>query len=597
METKILTLLDLNRPDARCLTGVRVAAVLLGLLLVQAVAAQGLRYRLEVEAPRDLAGTLRKGLNLARWQNDAHMTAEQLRRLVKDAEREAREVAATEGYFSPTIETRIDESEPQWKVTLRLEPGPRTHVEHVEIRFSGPATQDPEARHLFKEVRESWRLRRGQPFRQQDWDAAKRLAARELSSWRYAAARVADSRAVIDPEKREARLEVELSSGPAFRFGPVRVTGLKRYPDAVAENLSPIQPGATYDRDLVIAYQRRLLESGYFASVQADIDTHPLLADAAPLRVAVIEASSQDIETGVSYTTDAGPRVELRYSNQDIFDSSWRFKTGLRVDENTQQVHFDFDSPPKPDARWNSLFARARQQDIQNETTREVALGTAFNRYVRLAPVAILVSAHFEEQRVAADVTDNRHAIYVGYRHAFRETDDLVLPRHGFLGSVEVGGGLPELSSQQFMRVLASGSVLTSLGRNSDLLLRGQAGVVAAKTREGIPTTFLFRTGGDQTVRGYAFESLGVRQGNAIVGGRRLAVGSIEYTHWFGESWGVATFVDAGNAWDEGTTFNPALGYGLGVRFRTPIGPIRADLAYGEETNQYRLHFSIGYTF
>jgi translocation and assembly module TamA len=576
---------------------VRVAVAALAFLLAPAAAAQGLRYKLEVDAPRELAGTLRKGLNLSRWQNDPQMTPEQLRRLVKDAEREARETAATEGYFSAKVETRIDETAPEWKVTLKLEPGARTHVSEVEIRFSGPASQDPEARHLFKEVRDGWRLRRGQPFRQQDWDAAKRLAARELSSWRYAAARVADSRAVIDPEKREARLEVELASGPAFRFGPVRVTGLKRYPDAVAENLSPIPPGATYDRDLVIAYQRRLLESGYFASVQAEIDTHPLLADAAPVRVAVIEAASQDVETGVSYTTDAGPRLELRYGNQDIFDSAWRFKSGLLLDQNTQRLQVDFDSPPKPNARWNSVFARAQQQDIQNETTREFAIGTAFNRYVRLAPTAIILSAHFEEQNVGADVTDNRHAVYLGYRHSFRETDDLVLPREGFLGTVELGGGLPEVSTRQFLRVLASASLLLRIGRDGDLLLRGQAGLVAADAREGIPSTFLFRTGGDQTVRGYAFESLGVRQGDAIVGGRRLAVGSVEYTHWIGESWGLAVFADAGNAWDQGTSFDPALGYGLGARFRTPIGPIRADLAYGEETGDFRIHFSVGYTF
>ena len=310
----------------------RLAVAALAFLLAQAAWSQGLRYRLEVEAPREFAGTLRKGLNLARWQNDPQMNPEQLRRLIKDAEREARETAATEGYFSAAVETSVDESAPEWKVRLKLTPGQRTRVSDVDIRFTGPATQDPEAQRRFKEVRDGWRLRRGQPFRQVDWDAAKRLAARELSSWRYAAARVANSRAVIDPVTHEARLEVELASGPAFRFGPVRIIGLKRYPDRVAESLSPIPLGATYERDLVIAYQRRLLESGYFASVQAEIDAHPLLADSAPLRVAVIEAASQDVETGVSYTTDAGPRLELRYSNQDIFDSAWRLKSGLRLD-------------------------------------------------------------------------------------------------------------------------------------------------------------------------------------------------------------------------------------------------------------------------
>jgi translocation and assembly module TamA len=556
-----------------------------------------LRYKVEVDAPRDLAGILRKGLQIVRWQNDPQMNPEQLRRLVKDAEREAREAAATEGYFSAQVETSIDESEPEWKVRLKLDPGQRTTVAEVDIRFTGPATQDPDAQRLFKKVRDGWRLRRGQPFRQADWDAAKRLAARELSSWRYAAARVADSRATIDPQTREAHLEVELASGPAFRFGPVRVTGLKRYPDSVAESLSPIPPGATYDRDLVIAYQRRLLESGYFASVQADIDTHPLLADASPLRIAVIEASSQDVETGVSYTTDAGPRFELRYSNQDIFDSAWRFKTGLRLDQKTQQAQADFDSPPRGGAVWNSMFARARQQDINNETTREVAVGTALNKYVKLAPVAFLLSAHFEEQNVGGDLTDNRYAIYFGYRHSLRHTDDLVLPRRGYLASAEVGGAPDALSTQQFLRGLLTGSFLFTLGRNGDVLLRGQAGVVVANSREGIPSTFLFRTGGDQTVRGYAFESLGVQQGDAIVGGRRMVVGSIEYTHWIGESWGLAVFADAGNAWDKGSSFDPALGYGVGARFRTPIGPIRADLAYGEETGSFRIHFSVGYTF
>ena len=570
---------------------------MLGLLFAHAVFPQGLRYKVEVDAPRDLAGILRKGLNIVRWQSDPQMNPEQLRRLVQDAEREAREAAATEGYFSARVETTIDESEPEWKVKLKLDPGSRTTVADVDIRFTGPATQDPDAQRLFKQVRDAWRLRRGEPFRQADWDAAKRLAARELSSWRYAGARVADSRATIDPQTREARLVVELASGPAFRFGPVRVTGLKRYPDSVAESLSPIPPGATYDRDLVIAYQRRLLESGYFASVQADIDTHPLLADASPLRIAVIEASSQDVETGISYTTDAGPRFELRYSNQDIFDSAWRFKTGVRLDQKTQQAQVDFDSPPRAGAIWNSLFARARQQDINNETTREVAFGTALNKYVKLAPVALLVSAHFEEQNVGADITDNRYAIYFGYRHSLRDTDDLVLPRRGYLASFDIGGAPDALSTQQFLRGLVTGSFLFAIGRSGDLLIRGQAGLVVAESREGIPTTFLFRTGGDQTVRGYAFESLGVRQGDAIVGGRRLAVASVEYTHWIGESWGLAVFADAGNAWDKGTSFEPALGYGVGVRFRTPIGPIRADLAYGEETSAFRIHFSVGYTF
>ena len=386
----------------------RIAGAAAALLVCQALLAQEVSYRVEVEAPRDIAAILRKGLSLQRWQNDPQMTAERVHRLVEEAEG-AREVAATEGYFSPQVEVRIDEAQTPWRISLTVEAGERTRVAEVELRFTGPAAQDAEAQALFKRVRDHWRLRRGEPFRQAEWDAAKREAAAELASWRYAAARVADSRATIDPDKREARLEVELASGPAFRFGEVRVTGLKRYADAVAENLSPVRAGATYDRDLVLAYQRRLLETGYFASVQADIDTHPLLADAAPLRVAVIEASTQHVEAGVGYSTDGGPRAELRYSNQDVFDSAWRFRSALRADQILQQLQLDLDAPPSP-ARAGTACSHAPARPTSRTKPRASWLPACRNRYVGISPIAFIVSAHLEEQRVGGDPTDNRHA-------------------------------------------------------------------------------------------------------------------------------------------------------------------------------------------
>ncbi|MGQ0546773.1 MAG: autotransporter assembly complex protein TamA [Betaproteobacteria bacterium] len=576
----------------------RSAALILAFVLAAAAgAARGQSYRVEVEAPRDLARTLRQGLNLVRQASDPDLRRERFQRLLEEAVREAREVAATEGYFSARVTTRIDETTQPRTVHLALEPGERTRVASVDIRVSGPAAADPEAREALERVREGWRLRRGEPFRQADWEEAKRAAVRELARWRYAAAAIGESRALVDPGSRSAALSVEIASGPPVRFGPLRVSGNRRYPDAVIENLSPVRPGETYDRDKLLLYQRRLLETGYFASVQMDVDAQPHEADAAALRVAVLEAPSQSVETGVGYTTDAGPRFELRYGNNDVRDSAWRFKSALALDEKVQNLQLNLDTPPRAGARWNSLFARARQTDIQNETTRELALGLAHNFGREVQPSALIVSGHLEEGRLAGAPTDNRQALYFGFRRVFSRTDDFVAPRSGYLGSFELGGAPPELSTRQFLRAIASASLFFPLGRSFDLLLRGQAGGVVAEARTGIPTSFLFRTGGDQTVRGYAFESLGVRQGDAVLGGRRLLVGSAELIHWVRENWGVAAFVDAGNAWDRGVEFNAAVGAGFGARFRTPIGPIRADLAYGEEVGAWRLHFSVGYTF
>jgi translocation and assembly module TamA len=107
----------------------------------------------------------------------------------------------------------------------------------------------------------------------------------------------------------------------------------------------------------------------------------------------------------------------------------------------------------------------------------------------------------------------------------------------------------------------------------------------------------MFRTGGDTTVRGYAFESLGVKDGDATVPGRYYAVASVEATRWLNPTIGIAAFVDAGNAFDQATNIHLALGYGMGVRVRTPIGPFRFDVAYGEDSRQVRVHFSVGLAF
>ena len=559
--------------------------------------AAALEYRVDIEAPPALAKLLER-LSLMRWRTDPDMNAERLRRLVDEAVYEAKEALATEGYFSADVASSIEQSAEPWVVRLRVEPGARTRIGEVDIRFTGPATTDGEARSLLNRVRQNWGLRRGQPFRQEDWEAAKRAAVRELAGWRYAAAKIGASEAHIDPKAQQARLTVEIDSGPPFRFGSIDVTGARRYPDALVANLAPFKPGDVYDRDRLLLYQQRLLESGYFASVQAEIDANPALADAAPLHVAVLEGNSQRIEGGVSYNTDVGPRVEARYGNMDIFDSAWRFRNSLRLDRKIKDLRLDFDSPPRSGAVWENYFAQAKEQNIQNELTRQLSVGVSRNLSFGPTPAALVLSATSEDQRIGDLVADTRYAVYFGGRRQLRKTDALVLPRRGYVGTVEVGGAPGALSSRAFLRGVVSATLFLPVGRSGDLVLRGQGGAVLSNALEGIPSNFLFRTGGDQTVRGYAFESLGVEQAGAIVGGRRLLVGSAEYIFWVSDVWGIAVFADAGDAWDAGLRPEKlARGYGTGARFRTPIGPVRADVAYGERTGEWRLHFSVGYTF
>ncbi len=555
-----------------------------------------IKYRVEVEAPKELRQLLQKGLQLERWQTDALMTPELLRRLADEAVAEATEAAAALGYFSARVGYSLDRDSTPWRILLQVDPGERTEVGAVEIAFTGAATSDPQAAALLARVRREWLLRAGMPFAQEAWEEAKRDAARKLASWRYAAARVAASRADVDPEARRARLSLTLDSGPPFRFGALEVRGNKRYPARLVENLNPARAGETYDRETLMLYVQRMMQTGYFASARADVAPNPEQADAAPLRVSVIEGSTRQVETGLSFNTDVGPRLELNYRDVDLAGHAWRWRNALRVDRETQEARTDFDGPPRTGGGWINTFGRAKHTIVQNEENTILSTGLSYNWAGAGSPSAVLVIATFEEQKLPDTAPDHRSAVFFGARHGFRRTDDLILPRRGYFGNVTAGGAPAALATQAFARFTGAITLLYPLGRNDDLVLRSEGGVVVAPTREGIPSDFLFRTGGDQTIRGYAFESLGVQRGDAVVGGRYLLIGSAEVTHWMSDSWGIAAFADAGNAWDD-DRYQPVLGVGAGARFRTPIGPVRVDVAYGEEVKAWRLHFSVGFVF
>lgn len=574
--------------------------LVLALLLAAPAFAQGPatpRYRVQIEAPDELRDLLRGGLSLLRWQDDAEMTLPLLERLVADAARDIKGAASARGWFSAKVDTQIDQAATPWTVTLRVDPGARTQVTAIDITFQGPAVDDTEARDVLQEVRKTWSLRTGAPFRQGDWDSAKETAVRTLSSWRYAAARIVDSEARIDPQAHTATLSVTLDSGPPFRFGPIVVKGVERYAERLVRNLSPIEAGETFDRKQLDAYQRRLLETGFFASAYVDADAEAAVAGATPVRVAVIEGPSQHLELGVDLTTDLGLTARGSYDDLDLFGRAWRLRTELQTGVALQRAQVGVDLPPRADARWINLFSRLERSDVQNQQSTEFAVGAALNEGMVRSPSGPAVSLHVEQLRRAGLPIDYRRAVFFEYRRAFDVTDDPVTPREGWLGAASVGVAPGALATRRFGRVEAHATYLRPLSRNVAVHVRGEVGAVLAQERSGIPSSFLFRTGGDLSVRGYEFDSLGVREGDAVVGGRYLAVGSVELIRWIGENWGPAVFVDVGDAWDNDRGFNAAVGYGAGVRFFTPVGPIRADIAYGERTRKFRLHFSIGYRF
>ncbi|MCC6609547.1 MAG: BamA/TamA family outer membrane protein [Burkholderiales bacterium] len=554
-------------------------------------------YRVAFDVPPELRAAVERDVDLPRWKDYPGMDLELLRQLAEDARAQAKGAADTEGFFSARVATSVEEDGAQWVVRIAVEPGERTHVASVDIRFTGPFLENPDAAERMRAIRAAWSLPPGAAFRQVDWARAKEEAVRLLAMSKYAAAHIGASEARIDPDTRAAALTVELASGPVFRYGSLEVLGTNRYPRQIVERLNPLKQGAEYSEQELALFRRRLLELGQFATVEVAVDRDPAQAAAAPVNVAVIEGQAKRIDTSVGFTTDAGARFRLDYSDADLLDQAWRLRSQLSLEQKIQSVRASVDSQPLAGGAWNTLLGRLERKDVEGQTTQSASVGLARQWGLERLPSALSVSWHNERQQVGDTPKDTTWATFVDYRYTFRRADDIASPRTGYQGTFNLGAAVPGLSSRGFVRATAKLHGFVPVGRNGDLALRAEAGHVLASTREGVPAEFMFRTGGDQTLRGYAFESIGLPVNGAVASARWLALASVEYTQWFSELLGGAVFYDIGDAFDTRDAFSAKSGVGVGLRIRSPIGPFRVDVAYGEATHQLRLHFSVGFSF
>ena len=202
----------------------------------------------------------------------------------------------------------------------------------------------------------------------------------------------------------------------------------------------------------------------------------------------------------------------------------------------------------------------------------------------------------------AADAGDGS-ALTANYVWTGRYFDSLPFPGRGYGLGFELGGGTTLSENRQpFARTVGRWLGIQPLERGR-IAMRAEAGAVLAKDAARIPSTQLFRTGGDSTVRGYGYRDIGIKLANDVIGpGRYLAVGSIEWQrpmlrNGLPSEWENTLFLDAGAVADKPQDMRPSVGVGTGLRWRSPIGPLQIDLAYGAKVKQLRLHLSVGFVF
>lgn len=554
----------------------------------------------EVEAPDELKPLLVQYLEAARAARLGEALDEaELARLRGVSAETARELLATEGYFSPQIDSALTRVENDWVMRFAVTPGPRTRVRTLQIDFAGALADAGETgARLRARAERSFTLKPEMPFRQADWDAAKAALLGPLLTISYPAARIAASEARIDPATQSADLTLTVDSGPAFFYGQPLISGNQRYPESIIRNLSPLKPGQPYRQQDLLDYQAALEMSGYFAQATVRIESDPAVAAAVPIQVAVVERPEKLFSVGAGVSTDTGARVSSSWMHRNILERGLRLKLDARLETARQAGGAELAWPRNARGYENSLGLQLKQEDIKGQETRATVLAAKRSRMRGQIETTLSLQYQTEEQEIGDVVSASNQALTANYAWTQRTAGRAFYPRRGHVLTLH-GGGAAEalLSDTSFARLYGRHTQYFPAGENGRLILRGELGSVLAQTRDGIPTDLLFRAGGDNSVRGYAYQSLGRTLVGGVASVRYLATGSVEYNHFFEGNWGMAVFVDAGDAADSPGALSPAFGYGVGARYRSPVGPINLDLAYGEATEEFRLHFSLGVSF
>jgi translocation and assembly module TamA len=572
-------------------------------------------FKLDVVSEnRRIAKYLERYLDIQRFADFPDLQAGELRRLLGEAESNARDLLAALGYFSPKLNLKAEDASEKSggkrRIVIEVDPGEQTKVASRDLRFAEPMNSDAAGQRQRRIIQRDWLLKDGDPFTQEGWDGAKTAGLRILQRQRYPTARILDSRATINADTNAATLEVIYDAGLPYHFGPLKLEGVERYDAQGIRNIARIPTGDIYSEDALLDAQQRLVTSGYFESVFLMLDSSERTPDEATVIAQLREARLQKIVFGLGFSTDTGPRLSVDHTHNKMWPLRWRALNQVAVGTQTQSLATNWtDMPNTAGWAWNTGL-KLERSDVGDIKANSLSLTGGRSRVGDKTERRYYLQ-YDASNTEGGDAPASSSALMGNYAWTGRYFNDRVNPTRGFGVGFDAGVGLTVTPDRDpFVRLNARALQLWPFGKRnaankrSRLALRAEMGAIFATDDDvNIPARLLFLTGGDTTVRGYSYQSIGTRlPDGSIYGSRYMAMASVEWQHpisLFGDSksFEQTVFVDAGTAADKLHDAVIFPGVGTGLRWASPVGPLQIDLAYGTKTQKWRVHLRMGFQF
>lgn len=498
------------------------------------------------------------------------------------------------GYFQ--LAYTLDETgKDRYRITL--EPGDRVMWQRVSLSLTGAGEHEPSLNQTILNPP----LRAGTGLNQSHYEQLKTQWLNQARSIGYRDAHYVEQRLAVDRQALAAHATLKMDTGLPYFLGTIHFTESRLDPDYL-RRLLKAPSGARFNTQSLSRFYSTLLNSGYFHKVEIDTEDQP--EQRIDLHVLLEDAPRHTYTTGIGFSTDSGPRIRLGWDRPAINDMGHRLNNEFRGSELNKTLSSEYRIPiGNPVDDYLAFKVGWKQETIDgNDTT---LLQTTATRN-RLNPDTLWQHTYQvgieKEDYTQGGQTENL-SFYVIPAASWSRTivkGSPRLPDSGYKVWFSLDGSTVLLGSDtDFLRAVAGYRWLQLYADVHELTARIEAGAIISEEFEDVPFTRRFRTGGDQSVRGYRYQSISPEDADGEpTGATTLLVGSLEYRWRWREQWHLAVFTDSGSAFNSaGDKFRYS--FGVGLHWMSPIGAVRFDIAAPQQddsVNTFRIHVSMGPT-
>ena len=522
----------------------------------------------------------------------ADLSERQLKRAHRLAPKEIAQALQPYGYYAPDIQPRLSKTSEGWLAEYIVDPGQPTIVNSLDIQNTGAGKDD-------EKITAAWNTTSLSPNRQLshlEYEETKKALVHAAFESGYLDAGFTRSEILVDADRNSAEIILHFDSGPQFYFGEVDIqqTALDR---TIVKRFLPFQTGDPFDSEKLVELQLSLEDTDYFSEVNVRALRDQVADFQIPIEVHAASAKPQQYTIGAGFGTDTGPRVNAGVNVRRLNKRGHQLRADARASAIGASIQSQYLIPINRGTKDHiGLTAAITREDIADTKTESVLVG--IGRYESWRGFQRQLYLNYESEKF--DLGEGGESIQLltpGITLSRMFSDDLVFPRRGFSIDLDLHGASESFASDtNFLQGKVLGNAVWPLGEKGRLLLRGEYGATQADNFDLLPLSQRFFAGGDRSVRGYDYQEISpVNDSGRKIGGQYLAVFSAEVDYLVYKDYGIAAFIDAGNASDEAF---PELkqSIGIGARYRSPIGMIRLDVAHPleDEEHGYRIHVSIG---